>query len=107
MEDIDDGCELDPHCGERNITSCNANLAQSLQSIAVTAARVVLSAIYNVYFHPLRNFPGPKFAAATPLPFVWRLLNGRMVHWTTKLHAKYGVVVRVHPDELSFIGSSA
>ena len=24
-----------------------------------------------------------------------------------KLHAKYGVVVRVHPDELSFIGSSA
>lgn len=30
-----------------------------------------------------------------------------MVHWTTKLHAKYGVVVRVHPDELSFIGSSA
>ena len=30
-----------------------------------------------------------------------------MVHWTTKLHAEYGVVVRVHPDELSFIGSSA
>ena len=66
-----------------------------------------MSAIYNVYFHPLRSFPGPTFAAATPLPFVWRLLNGRMVHWTTKLHAKHGVVVRVHPDELSFIGSSA
>lgn len=76
-------------------------------SIAVTVARVVLSAVYNVYFHPLRNFPGPIFAAATPLPFVWRILNGRMVHWTMKLHAKYGVVVRVHPDELSFIGSSA
>ena len=30
-----------------------------------------------------------------------------MVHWTMKMHAKYGVVVRVHPDELSFIGSSA
>lgn len=30
-----------------------------------------------------------------------------MVHWTVKLHAEYGVVVRVHPDELSFIGSSA
>ena len=30
-----------------------------------------------------------------------------MVPWTMKLHAKYGVVVRVLPDELSFIGSSA
>ena len=67
----------------------------------------MLSAIYNVYFHPLRNFPGPKLAAASPLPFVWRILNGRMVHWTMKLHARYGMVVRVHPDELSFIGSSA
>ncbi|KAM0801503.1 toxin biosynthesis cytochrome P450 monooxygenase [Usnea florida] len=76
-------------------------------SITATFARVLLSAIYNIYFHPLRNFPGPKLAAATPLPFVWRLLNGRMVPWTMKLHAKYGVAVRVLPDELSFIGSSA
>ena len=98
---------MDTRCGERNEKSRNATFAYSSKSIAVTVARVVLVAIYNVYFHPLRNFPGPKFAAATPLPFVWRILNGRMVHWTMKLHARYGVVVRVHPDELSFIGSSA
>ncbi len=67
----------------------------------------MISAVYNIYFHPLRNFPGPNLAAATPLPFVWRLINGRFPTWTDKLHAKYGVVVRVHPDELSFIGSSA
>ena len=30
-----------------------------------------------------------------------------MVHWNEELHTKYGVVVRTHPDELSFIGSSA
>ena len=30
-----------------------------------------------------------------------------MVPWTKTLHAKYGVVVRTHPDELSFIGPSA
>ena len=83
------------------------DFAERSQSVAIIAARVVLFAIYNVYFHPLRNFPGPKFAAATPLPFVWRILNGRMVPWTTKLHAKYGMVVRVLPNELSFIGSSA
>ena len=69
--------------------------------------KLLVSSIYNLYFHPLRHFPGPKLAAATPFPFVWRLLNGRFPAWTDSLHEKYGVVVRVHPDELSFIGSSA
>lgn len=66
-----------------------------------------MKCIYNVWFHPLRNFPGPTLAAATPLPFVWRLLNGRLVPWNIKLHAKYGEIVRTSPDELSFIGASA
>ena len=29
-----------------------------------------------------------------------------MVKWTTSLYEQYGEVVRIHPDELSFIGSS-
>lgn len=29
------------------------------------------------------------------------------MEWTYELHAKYGEVVRVHPDELSFVGESA
>lgn len=68
---------------------------------------MIYSIIYNLFFHPLRHFPGPKAAAATPFPFVRRLLDGRMPQWTTKLHLKYGDVVRVHPDELSFTGASA
>ena len=59
-------------------------------------------AIYNVYLHPLRKFPGPWLAKATPLPFTRRLLNGQMVDWTLHLHRKYGDVVRIQPDELSF-----
>ena len=78
-----------------------------LQIFVAIAARATISAFYNIFFHPLRNFPGPKLAAATPLPFVWRLINGRFPAWTNKLHAKYGVVVRIHPDELSFIDASA
>lgn len=69
--------------------------------------KIVGTAIYNVYFHPLSKFPGPKLAAATPLPFVRRLLNGRWVEWTNELHTTYGEVVRIHPDELSFVGASA
>ena len=59
--------------------------------------------IYNVYFHPLSKFPGPKTAAATPIPFVYHLVTGRLVDWTTWLHATYGGIVRINPDELSFI----
>ena len=34
-------------------------------------------------------------------------MNGRMTRWTSDLHNKYGEVVRLSPDELSFIKSSA
>lgn len=78
-----------------------------LQLVAVLLIKILYSVIYNLYFHPLRNFPGPKAAAATPIPFVRRLVNGRMVEWTDFLHDRYGEVVRMHPDELSFVGVSA
>ncbi|KAL9592020.1 MAG: hypothetical protein Q9179_007141, partial [Wetmoreana sp. 5 TL-2023] len=52
-------------------------------------------------------FPGPKLAAATPIPFVKNNASGNMVHWVMGLHAKYGEVVRTGPDELSFITPSA
>ena len=64
-------------------------------------------AIYNVYFHPLSKFPGPKAAAATPIPYVRRLLNGRFVDWTLSLHPQYGEIVRISPDELSFVTPAA
>ncbi|KAL8648581.1 MAG: hypothetical protein Q9226_005933, partial [Calogaya cf. arnoldii] len=67
----------------------------------------VLVSIRNAYFHPLSKFPGPKSAAATPIPFVKALVTGHMVDWVMDLHAKYGPVVRTSPDELSFIGPQA
>ncbi|KAL8708557.1 MAG: hypothetical protein Q9220_006610 [cf. Caloplaca sp. 1 TL-2023] len=63
--------------------------------------------IRNVYFHPLSRFPGPKNAAATPLPFVRNQSRGNQVNWVMQLHAKYGEIVRIAPDELSFINLSA
>ncbi|KAL8961719.1 MAG: hypothetical protein Q9193_001767 [Seirophora villosa] len=66
-----------------------------------------LVSIRNAYFHPLSKFPGPKSAAATPIPFVKALVKGDMVKWVSDLHAKYGEVVRIMPDELSFISPSA
>ncbi|KAI6711662.1 hypothetical protein JHW43_005807 [Diplocarpon mali] len=62
---------------------------------------------YNIFYHPLRDYPGPRFAAATRLPLTWFVLRGWGPHWTSALHDKYGPVVRVAPNELSYIDKRA
>lgn len=98
---------------DRNI--CRSSLTRKIglcslytdKVFAIIFMRFAFFAIYNVYFHPLKKFPGPWLAKATPLPFVWRMINGRMAQWTTDVHNRYGNVARVSPDELSFIESTA
>ncbi|KAL2139470.1 hypothetical protein VTI28DRAFT_5110 [Corynascus sepedonium] len=62
----------------------------------------ILKAVYNVYFHPLAKVPGPPAWSATRLPFVWALLRGTIVHDIQKLHRRYGPVLRIAPDEVTF-----
>ncbi|KAF1992220.1 cytochrome protein [Aulographum hederae CBS 113979] len=63
--------------------------------------------IYNVYFHPLRKFPGPKLRAASQLIPFYHMLRGNMDIEMRKLHAQYGEVVRHKPDGVSFITAQA
>ncbi|KAI9663511.1 MAG: hypothetical protein M1831_002520 [Alyxoria varia] len=61
-------------------------------------------ALNNVYFHPLSKYPGPKIAAATRLyhAFIEWVLAASFQDTLQSLHAKYGNVVRVGPNELHF-----
>ncbi|KAI2616499.1 cytochrome P450 [Hypoxylon sp. NC1633] len=64
--------------------------------------RFCISWIHNVYFHPLSGFPGPLLARASLL---WRFIHtgsGKVHLSIEKLHRKYGPVVRMSPNELSF-----
>jgi cytochrome P450 len=63
--------------------------------------------IYNLYFHPLAKFPGPRINAASNLPGIYSLLKGRLPLENKKLHDKYGSVVRVSPNELAFNSADA
>ncbi|KAL8827067.1 MAG: hypothetical protein Q9170_007163 [Blastenia crenularia] len=94
----------EPKVFVQSATSLAYGTALSLFLFVIWA---ILVSIRNAYFHPLSKFPGPKSAAATPIPFVKNLIKGDMVTWVMGLHAKYGEVVRVTPDELSFITPSA
>jgi len=84
------------------------SLGGVLLSIPVLLLAYQLSSyIYNIFFHPLSRFPGPKTAAASALPKISAALRGDGVSWIVELHAKYGEVVRVSPNELSFSGADS
>ncbi|KAL6246705.1 hypothetical protein RBB50_006012 [Rhinocladiella similis] len=72
--------------------------------VLAVSAWVVLHATYNVYFHPLAAFPGPRLAAATSLykAYIDVVAKTGFVQALEKLHAQYGNVVRVGPNELHF-----
>lgn len=64
-------------------------------------------ACYNIYLHPLAGYPGPKLAGATRVWYVYHTLRGRLPFVLTKLHQKYGNVIRIAPDEISYITPEA
>ncbi|KAF2246979.1 cytochrome P450 [Trematosphaeria pertusa] len=77
----------------------------TVKLLGLTAAFVVylLSyAIYNIYFHPLSKYPGPKRWAATRLSYIFSLWSGWLHRDVRDLHTRYGDIVRIAPDELSF-----
>jgi hypothetical protein len=64
-----------------------------LSSIALAISYLVSTSIYNLFFHPLRNFPGPKLAAATHIyEFYFDCLKGGKFMWEIqRMHEAYGI----------------
>lgn len=62
-------------------------------------------AIYNITFHPLAKYPGPKLYAATRITWSLVVIGGKSAFRLTELHKKYGDVVRISPNELSYTDS--
>ncbi|KAI0198467.1 benzoate 4-monooxygenase cytochrome P450 [Astrocystis sublimbata] len=64
--------------------------------------RVAYNVLYNLVFHPIARFPGPRLAAISNIPYSYWFLGGRQPFNILDLHLKYGPVVRIAPNELSF-----
>ncbi|KAL8684236.1 MAG: hypothetical protein Q9224_006500, partial [Gallowayella concinna] len=68
---------------------------------------LTLHAGYNYYLHPLSNHPGPPLWAISRLPYVRAMQRGNLVGRIAEIHSKYGPIVRVAPNELSFTDAMA
>lgn len=85
-----------------NFVASAQGLATFLWGFFALLACLTIQLLYNVFFHPLRNYPGPPLAK---LSVLWKLLGnlqGRKAHRIHEAHLRYGPVVRVAPNELSF-----
>lgn len=63
--------------------------------------------VYNLFFHPLRHFPGPRLQHISNHAYSYRLARGTLSHDVAEWHRVYGSVVRISPDSLSFIDPEA
>lgn len=67
----------------------------------------VSNLIYNIFLHPLRHYPGPLLARATRLYHLYYDLSGVQHLKQKEWHDRYGEVVRIAPDELSYTSAQA
>ena len=68
---------------------------------------LLLRTLYNFLLHPLHSYPGPWYAKSSIAWFVYHTFKGDHVFLIHQLHLRYGPVVRVAPNELSFIDAQA
>lgn len=71
--------------------------------MALTAGQFV----YNVCFHPLAGFPGPKLYGGSNVPKMIQQCRGSFHDKMLELHERYGPVVRLAPNELTYTSATA
>lgn len=83
-------------------------LAMPLPTLGMVIMAVALSyVIYYRYLHPLSKYPGPFMASLTNFWKAYQYLTFAFHHNMLELHAKYGPVVRIGPNDLSFNSKDA
>lgn len=61
---------------------------------------------YRLWFHPLRQFPGPRIWAMSDLPFTYMSsISGTGIREISKAHKKYGPLIRIGPNRIAMDGA--
>ncbi|KAI0399311.1 cytochrome P450 [Xylaria palmicola] len=84
------------------ISMASAPFLLAYLSVAGLLLYILGWSVYSFYFHPLAKYRGPKLAAVSQVWLALAWLSGRYPRIIQNAHRKYGSVVRVAPNELSF-----
>ncbi|KAK0125567.1 hypothetical protein ONS96_009403 [Cadophora gregata f. sp. sojae] len=82
-------------------------MALFLVLVILAALSILRVDIYRMFYHKLSKFPGPTLWAISQLPQAYYLFKGCLPYKILELHNRYGPVVRLAPNELSFITADA
>lgn len=75
-----------------NTNGINVNALASVACYLISLFTSI--AIYRIYFHRLRHFPGPRLAAVSKLWHVWQCRDSRNHLVLERLRQEYGSFVR-------------
>ncbi|KAI2641107.1 cytochrome P450 [Xylaria nigripes] len=75
--------------------------------VAIVIIRQFVIIVYNLYFHPLRKIPGPQLWIAFPILRRILMVHGTIEFKIREMHAKYGEVLRMSPNEVFFLNPQA
>ncbi|KAH7355744.1 cytochrome P450 [Pyrenochaeta sp. MPI-SDFR-AT-0127] len=98
------------HIGKESLEPLILSIYRSFHvyhAVVAFAAYFVCWVVYSIFYHPLRNVPGPFAAKFTEL---WRTRRYFLGGWhddILELHRKYGPVVRLAPNEVAFVDKQA
>ncbi|KAK4496084.1 hypothetical protein PRZ48_012063 [Zasmidium cellare] len=86
-------------------------ISLSIILLSICLTYLLGEAVYNIYFHPLASFPGPRITAVTKLYGMYFDMiqgdhGGRWSRRIYELHQQYGPIVRIEPNEVHILDSS-
>lgn len=84
-----------------------ARLSLGLSFLLLLLLGLIISRLYQAFFTPLAKVPGPFLAKFTRGWQIWRYYQGNWHKDIEWLHEKYGPVVRIAPNEVSFVDHGA
>ncbi|KAI0967345.1 cytochrome protein [Xylaria arbuscula] len=93
--------------GQFDLTSWQGIGRLALALTAFLFIQLFVTAVYNLYFHPLRHIPGPPLWIAINGLRSWYKFRGVLEFKYAEFHEKYGEVVRVNANEVAFIRPEA
>lgn len=76
-------------------------------TIPVILTILAVQATYRLWFHPLSRVPGPLLARVSGLWRTGKYFQSTWFEDIVQLHKTYGPVVRIAPNEVSFVDEQA